>query len=71
VAGNAAKVRDSVEGGVDAGREQRVALLYRVKRVTPLLDGCLASDLGCKCMVSGKVLVKETEEFFKGTKGTE
>jgi hypothetical protein len=71
LAGDVAKVRDSVEGGVNAGREQRVALLYCVERVTPLLDGCVAGDLGCKCMVGGKVLVEEAEELFKGTEGTE
>jgi hypothetical protein len=64
-------MRDAVEGGVNAGREQRMASLYCVERVVPPLDGCVASDLGCKCMVGGKVLVEEAEEFFKGTEGTE
>jgi hypothetical protein len=64
-------VRDAVEGRVDAGREQRVALLYCVERVTPLLDGCVAVDLSCKCMIGGKVLVEEAEELFKGAEGTE
>jgi hypothetical protein len=64
-------VRDAIEGGVDAGREQRVALLHCVERVTPLLDGCVAGDLGCKCTVGRKVLVEEAEEFFKGAQGTE
>jgi hypothetical protein len=62
---DAAKVRNAVEGGVDAGREQRVALLYCIERVAPLLDGCVARDLGCKCTVGGKVLVEEAEELFK------
>jgi hypothetical protein len=70
-AGDAAKMRDAVECGVDADREQRVALLYCVKGVTPLLDGCVAGDLGCKCMVGRKVLIEKTEELFKGTEGTE
>jgi hypothetical protein len=70
-AGYAAKVREAVECGVDAGREERVTLLYCVKRVTPLLDGCVAGDLCCKRMVSGKVLVEKTEELFKGAEGTE
>jgi hypothetical protein len=48
-----------------------VTLLYGVKRVTPLLNGCVAGDLGCECAVSGKVLVEEAEEFFKSTEGTE
>jgi hypothetical protein len=64
-------MRDAVEGGVNAGREQRVALLYCVKRVAPLLDGCVAGDLSCKCTVGRKVLVEETEELFKGAEGTE
>jgi hypothetical protein len=68
---DAAKVRDAVEGGVNAGREQRVTLLYRVKRLTPLLDGCVAGDLCCKCTVGRKLLVEETEQLFKGAKGTE
>jgi hypothetical protein len=71
LAGDAAKMRDAVEGGVNAGREQRVALLYRVKRVAPLPDGGGAGDLGCKCTVGGKVLVKEAEELFKSAEGTE
>jgi hypothetical protein len=64
-------VRDAVEGGVDAGREQRVALLYCVERVAPLPDSCVAGDLGCKCVVGRKVLVEEAEELFKGAEGTE
>jgi hypothetical protein len=68
---DAAKVRGTVEGGVNACREQRVALLYRIERVAPLLDGCVAGDLGCKCMVGGKVLIEETKELFKGAEGTE
>jgi hypothetical protein len=71
LAGDVAKMRDAVEGGVDAGREQRVALLYCVERVAPLLDGCVAGDLSLKCTVSRKVLVKEAEELFKGAEGTE
>jgi hypothetical protein len=58
LAGDVAKMRDAVEGGVNAGREQRVALLYHVKRVTPFLDGCVAGDSGCKSMVGWKVLVE-------------
>jgi hypothetical protein len=42
-----------------------VALLYCVERVAPLLDGCVAGDLGRKCTISGKVLVEETEKLFK------
>jgi hypothetical protein len=64
-------VRDAVEGGVDAGRKQRVTLLYCVERVVPLLDRCGAGNLGCKCMVGGKVLVEETEELFKGAERAE
>jgi hypothetical protein len=71
LADDAAKVRDAVEGGVNAGGEQWVALLYYVERVAPLPDGCMAGDLGCKCTVGRKVLVQETEEFFKGAEGTE
>jgi hypothetical protein len=68
---DATKVRDAVEGGVDAGREQRMALLHCVERVAPLLDACAAGDLGCKCTVGRKVLVEEAEELFKGAEGTE
>jgi hypothetical protein len=71
LAGDAAKVRDTVEGGIDAGREQRVALLYCVKRVTPLLNGCVASDSCSKRTIGRKVLVEETEQLFKGAEGTE
>jgi hypothetical protein len=71
LAGDAAKVRDAVEGAVNAGRKQRVALLYCVERVAPLLDGCVAGDLGRKCTISGKVLVEEAEELFKSAEGTE
>jgi hypothetical protein len=66
-----AKVRDAVEGGVDTGREQRMALLYCVERVAPPLDSCVASDLRCQCMVGGKLLVEEAEELFKSAEGTE
>ena len=59
------EVRDAVEGGVYTGGEQWVALLYCVERIAPLPDGCMARDLGCKCMVGGKVLVEEAEELFK------
>jgi len=38
---------------------------YFVERVASLVDGCVAGDLGCKCMVGGKVLVEEGEELFK------
>jgi hypothetical protein len=71
LAGDTAKVGDAVEGSVNAGREQRVPLLHYIERVAPLLDGCVASDLGRKCTVGRKVLVQETEEFFKSTEGTE
>jgi hypothetical protein len=71
LAGDVAKMRDAVEGGVDADREQRVALLHCVERVAPLLDGCVAGDLGRKCTVGRKVLVEEAEELFKGAEGTE
>jgi hypothetical protein len=71
LADDAAKVRDAVEGGVNAGREQRVPLLYCVERVAPLLDGCAAGDLGRKCTVGRKVLVEETKELFKGAERTE
>jgi hypothetical protein len=71
LAGDAAKVRDAVEGGVNAGREQWVALLYYVERVAPLLDCCVAGDLGRKCAISGKVLVEKAEELFKSPEGTE
>jgi hypothetical protein len=65
-------VGDAVEGRIDAGREQRMTPLLCVERVAPLLDGCVAGDLGCKCMVGGRALVeKEAEELFKGTDGTE
>ena len=66
----AAEVRDAVESCVDAARKQRAPLLYCVERVAPSLDGCVAGDLGRKCMVGGKVLVEEAEELFKGTEGT-
>ena len=46
LADDAAKVRDAVEGGVDADRKQRMTLLYCVERVTPLPDGCVAGDFG-------------------------
>ena len=65
MADDATKMRDAVEGGVDAGREQRVALLYCVERVAPLLDGCVACDFGSKCTICRKVLVEEGEELFK------
>jgi hypothetical protein len=69
--GDTAELRDAVGSSVNAGREQRVALLYCVESVAPLLDGCVAGDLGCKRMVGGEVLVEETEQLFKGTEGTE
>jgi hypothetical protein len=71
LAGDAAEVRDAVECCIDAGREQRMALLYCVKRVTPLLYGCVANDLCCKCSVGRKALIKEAEELFKRSEGTE
>jgi hypothetical protein len=64
-------VRDAVKRCVDTGREQRVALLYCVERVAPLLDGCVAGDLGCKCTVGRKALVEEAEVLFKGAERTE
>jgi hypothetical protein len=69
--GDAAKVRDAVEGRIDAGREQRVTLLHCVERVAPLLNGCVPVDLGCKRTVGGEILVEEAEEFFKGAERTE
>ena len=71
LADDAAKMRDSVERSVNAGREQRVPLLYCVERVAPLLDGSVASNLGCECTVGMKALVEEAEELFKGAEGTE
>jgi hypothetical protein len=64
-------MRDAIEGGVDADREQRVPLLYCIERVAPLWDGCVAGDLGRKCTVGRKVLVEEVEELFKGAERTE
>jgi hypothetical protein len=64
-------MRDAIEGGVYARREQRVSLLYCVERVMPLRDGCVACDLGCKRMIGGKMLVEKTEELFKRAEGTE
>jgi hypothetical protein len=69
--GDVAKVRDPVEGCVDASGEQRVALLYCVQRMAPLLDSCVTGDLGRKCTVGRKVLIEETEELFKSPKWTE
>ena len=71
LAGDAAEVRDTVEGGVDAGGEQRVALLHCVERVTPLLNGRVTADLGRKRVVDRKLLVEEAIELFKGAKGAE
>jgi hypothetical protein len=71
LAADVAEMRDAIEGGVDAGREQRVALLYCVERFAPLLDVCVAGDLGSKGTVGRKVLVEEAEELFKGAEGTE
>jgi hypothetical protein len=48
-----------------------VALLNCVERVAPLLDGCVADDLGRKCTISGKALVEEGEELFKSAERTE
>src|SRR5258708_19989 len=62
---------DGVGGGVSAGSKEGVALVYCVERVIPLLDGCVAGDLGCKCTVGRKVLVEEAEELFKCAEGTE
>jgi hypothetical protein len=64
-------MRDAVESGVDAGREERVALLYCVQRIAPLLERCAAGDLCCKCTVGRKMLVEKAEQLFKGTEGTE
>ena len=48
-----------------------MTLLDYVQRVAPLLDSCMAGDLGRKCTISGKVLVEEAEElFFKSAEGT-
>jgi hypothetical protein len=46
-----------------------MALLLCIERVAPLLDGCGASDLCCKCTVGREVLVEEAEELFKGPSG--
>jgi hypothetical protein len=46
-------------------------VLYCVERVAPLLDGCVAGDLGCNCTVGRKALVEEAEELFKGDERTE
>jgi hypothetical protein len=71
LARDAAEVRNAVEGGVNAGGEQRVALLQCVKRVTPLLDGGVTINLCCECAVGGKVLVEKTEQLLEGAEGTE
>lgn len=64
-------MRDAVEGGVDAGREKRVALLHCIERIAPLPGGCGAGDLCCKCSVGRKVLVEEAEELLKGAEWAE
>ena len=69
LAGDITEVRDTVEGGVDADREQRVALLYCVERVTPLLYGCVAANLSCKCMVGGKCWSKRQKSSSKAPSG--
>jgi hypothetical protein len=71
LAGDAAKVRNTVKRCVDTGREQRVALLHCVERVAPLLYGCVAGDLGRKCAISGKALVEEAEDLFKSAERPE
>jgi hypothetical protein len=71
LADDTAKMRNAVEGSVNAGREQRVPMLYCVKRVAPLLHGCVAGDFGGECTVSGKVLIEEAEELLKSAEGTE
>jgi hypothetical protein len=68
--GDAAKMRYAIESGVNAHREQWMALLYCVERFAPLLERCVAGDLGRKCGVSGKVLIEEAEELFKSPEGT-
>jgi hypothetical protein len=69
LAGDAAKVGDAVEGSVNAGREQRVALLYCVKSVTPLLDGCVARDLGASALLVGKCWSKRQNSSSKAPRG--
>jgi hypothetical protein len=69
--GNVPKVRDTVEGCIDANGEQRVASLDCVQRIAPLIDGCVSGDLGGKGSVDGKMLVEEAVELFKGTEGTQ
>jgi hypothetical protein len=69
LAGDATKVRDAVEGGVNAGGEQRVALLYCIERVTPLLDAYVAGDLGRKCTVCGKYWSKRQKSSSKAPRG--
>lgn len=71
LAGDFAEVGDAVEGGVDAGREQRVALLCGIERVSPLPNRCVTGDFSCECTVNWKVLVEETVKFFKGAQRTE
>jgi hypothetical protein len=71
LADDAAKMRDAVEGGVNAGREKRVPLLYCVERVAPPLDGRVADDSGRKGTIRGEVLVEQAEELFKSAEGTE
>jgi hypothetical protein len=71
LAGDVAEMRDAVGGGVNAGREQRVPLLYCVESVAPLLDSGVAGNLGCKRMVGRKVLIEKTEQLFQGAKRTE
>jgi hypothetical protein len=70
LAGDAPKVRDAVECGVDAGREQWVALLYCVKSIAPLPDGYVTGDLCCECTVDRKILVEEAVKLFERAEGT-
>lgn len=44
------------------------APLHCIERTTPLLEGCVAGDLGRKCTVDGKVLVDEAIELCKNGK---
>jgi hypothetical protein len=48
-----------------------MTLLYSVECVAPLLNGCGAADVSCKCMLGGEVLIEEAEQLFKGSKGTQ
>jgi hypothetical protein len=67
--GDAAKVRDAVECGVDAGREERVALLYCINGVTPLLDGCGPVIRAASAWLVGKYWSKSQNSSSKAPRG--